>query len=512
MLSIHTFVRHWAAVRPATVAMIDQGRVITYEMLDLLTRKLGAALAARGVTHGDRVIWYGKNADLYFQLLYAANWIGAIIVPVGWRLTPAEVQFIVQDVEPKIIVAEADFIEAAHAITSDKLQRVIVVAADTVRAWMTAIRAGEFEGAAPDEPVLQLYTSGTTGAPKGAVLSSRNLFCLREPAITAGVPWAKWREDEALLIGMPCAHIGGTGMGTMALGAGIPAIIQPEFSAEGTLAAIGAGVTRIFLVPAALQMVINHADAAATDFSRLAYILYGAAPMPLPLLQRAMSVIPNAGFLQYYGLTETTGAVVVLPPSDHDTARPERLRSAGRAAPGVECRIVDADGAPVAMGEVGEIVIRSDANMLGYWRRPAETAATRFPDRWLRTGDAARMDADGFIYIQDRIKDVIISGGENVYPAEVESALQGHPDLAEVAVIGVPDVKWGEAVKACVVLRAGRRLDGPAVLAWARTQIAAYKVPKSIDVVEVLPRNAAGKILRRELRAPYWADHDRQVN
>jgi acyl-CoA synthetase (AMP-forming)/AMP-acid ligase II len=220
----------------------------------------------------------------------------------------------------------------------------------------------------------------------------------------------------------------------------------------------------------------------------------------------------GCGFVQMYGMTETTGTIVALPPEDHDPAGNERMRSAGKPLPGVEVAILDEAGNPLPPRAVGEIATRSIANMAGYWNMPEATAKTIDPQGWLRTGDAGYMDEDGYVYIHDRVKDMIITGGENVYPAEVENAIFGHPDVADVAVIGVPDEKWGEAVKACVVLKAGRHPKPEDIIAWARARIAGYKTPKSVDFIEALPRNSSGKILRRELREPYWAGKERRVN
>jgi fatty-acyl-CoA synthase len=271
------------------------------------------------------------------------------------------------------------------------------------------------------------------------------------------------------------------------------------------------GVTRFFAVPAALQMVINHPRAVTTDFSRLKYIIYGAAPIPLELLRQCIAVF-GAQFLQAYGMTETTGTIVMLWPEDHDPNGNIRMRAAGRALPGVELKIVDEAGGEVPTGEVGEIMTRSSNNMLHYWKLPEATAKTVTDDGWVRTGDAGYLDADNYLFIHDRVKDMIITGGENVYPAEVESAIYGHPAVAEVAVIGVPDATWGEAVKACCVPKPGMEIDPADVIAWARERIAAFKAPKSVDVIPIMPRNASGKILRKDLRAPYWAGRERQVN
>ena len=506
------FFRHWAADRPDAVSHEQDGRQITFGELEVFSRRYAAFLASQGVTKGDRVAWIGKNSDLYYQMLLSCARIGVVMVPVGWRLAPAEMAYIVEDTGAKLIFAGEGFAEAAHEIAPTLTAKPAVLEEAQTRVAIAASPANPVTAAEPMDAFLQLYTSGTTGKPKGAVLCQRNFMGLRGPALDAGLPWAEWTNDEAILLCMPCAHIGGTGLGTMAFCGGARAIVQSEFTAEGALSAIGQGITRFFIVPAALQMLIQHPLAPATDFSRLQYVLYGAAPIPLELLRQAVTTIPNASFMQCYGMTETTGTIAVLPPWDHDLAGNERMRSIGKASPGVEIRIIDTEGNEVPRGTVGEIETRSTANMLYYWRLPEATASTLTTDGWVRTGDAAYMDADGYVFIQDRIKDMIISGGENVYPAEVESAIYGHPHVAEVAVIGVPDDRWGEAVKACVVPRDGCEVDEASVIAWARERIAGFKVPKSVDVIPALPRNPSGKILRRSLREPYWEGMDRQVN
>ncbi len=506
------FFLHWAADRPDAVAHEQDGRETTYSELEVFSRRFAAMLTARGLGKGDRVAWIGKNSDLYYQMLFSCARIGVVMVPIGWRLAPAEMAYILEDTGAKLIFAGEGFAAAAHGLAPALPNAPMVLEEPETRAAIAAAPADPITPAAPMDAFLQLYTSGTTGKPKGAVLCQRNFMGLRRPALEAGLPWAQWSPDDAILVCMPCAHIGGTGLGVMAFCGGARAIVQAEFTAEGALQAIGQGVTRFFIVPAALQMLIQHPLATTTDFSKLRYVLYGAAPIPLELLRQAVTTIPNADFMQLYGMTETTGTIVVLPPSDHNLAGSERMRSAGKAVPGVELRIVDGEGHEAARGTVGEIETRSPANMLHYWQLPEATANTVSAEGWVRTGDAAYMDADGYIFIQDRIKDMIISGGENVYPAEVESAIYGHPQVAEVAVIGVPDARWGEAVKACVVPREGCTVDEASVIAWARERIAGFKVPKSVDVIPELPRNPSGKILRRTLREPYWEGMARQVN
>jgi acyl-CoA synthetase (AMP-forming)/AMP-acid ligase II len=247
----------------------------------------------------------------------------------------------------------------------------------------------------------------------------------------------------------------------------------------------------------------------ATDFSKLELILYGASPAPVDLIRNALKTF-GCAFAQVYGLTETTGAITYLPPQDHVGRAAERLKSCGKPMTGVEIRILDASGHELPPGEVGEVVCRTAQNMLGYWNLPEATAAA-IRDGWLHTGDAGYLDGDGYLYIYDRVKDMIISG-ENVYPAEVENALFGHPAIADVAVIGVPDETWGEAVKAVVVCKPGANVSAGELIEFARARIAGFKVPRSIDFVDALPRNPSGKLLKRELRKPYWADQERQVH
>lgn len=511
-LTFGEFLSHWARTRPDALVHEQGSRRTTFAQLDDMSRRIARLLSDHGVGKGDRIAWLGKNADLYFQLLFSAAQIGVVMVPVGWRLAAAEMDYILRDTAARLIVAGEGFEGVARTLARDLPAVRTVFGEAEARRAIAASPPATIKASAPDDAVLQLYTSGTTGRPKGAVLSQRNLFGLRRPAVDANLPWARWDEDEAILMCMPCAHIGGTGLGTLALAEGARGIIQPEFSPENLLAAIAQGITRFFIVPAALQMMIQHPLAATTDFSRLKYVLYGAAPIPLELLREAVVTIPNARFMQCYGMTETSGTVCVLPSEDHDMTGSMRMRSAGKALPGVEIRVVGSDGQLLPMGAVGEIETRSCANMLHYWNNPAATSEAKQADNWVRTGDAAYLDADGYVYIQDRVKDMIISGGENIYPAEVESAIYGHPDVAEVAVIGVPDPRWGEAVKACVVAKAGHAVDPASVIEWARERIAAFKVPKSVDVVVDLPRNPSGKILRRILRERHWQGFERRVN
>jgi len=311
---------------------------------------------------------------------------------------------------------------------------------------------------------------------------------------------------------MPFFHIGGTAWGLSGLMAGARSIITREFVPSEVLGYIEEfQISKIFLVPAAMQMVVNHPRAREVNYDSIRYMLYGASPIPLDLLRTCMDVF-GCGFVQLYGMTETSGTIVALPPEDHDPNGNKRMRSAGRALPGVEVGIMSEDGKLLPPGQIGQIVTRSSANMKGYWNLDAASRETLINDGWLCTGDAGEIDSDGYVYILDRVKDMIISGGENVYPAEVENALFSHAGVADAGVIGVPDKKWGEAVKACIVLKENSDVSESELIAFAKTQIAGYKCPKSIDFVTVLPRNPSGKILRRELRKPYWDKYQRAVN
>jgi acyl-CoA synthetase (AMP-forming)/AMP-acid ligase II len=344
------------------------------------------------------------------------------------------------------------------------------------------------------------------------VLSNDNILDQRRRTAGLGLGYDSWGPGDVYLCAMPFAHIGGVGGWMLAFVNQVPVVITREFDpAEALEMFARERVSRMFAVPAALQFMVQHPRAAEIDFSHVRQIIYGAAPMPLALLEECQRVL-GCDFCQAYGMTETTGTISLLPPEDHTPERAERMRSAGKAMPGSEIRIQDPEGNPLPLGEIGEVAVRSGANMMGYWNRPEATAETVSEDGWLRTGDAGYMDADGYVYIHDRIKDMIVSGAENVYPAEVENAIHGHPDVLEAAVIGVPDDRWGEAVKAVVTAKPGREPDPESVIAWTRERLAAFKCPKTVEVIAEMPRNATGKLLKRELRRPYWEGRDRQVN
>jgi fatty-acyl-CoA synthase len=513
-------VRDLAKDRSDSIVFEFEGRQTTFAEFNIKTNRVANGLKALGVKPHERIAYLGKNSDLYFELLLGAIKTNVVMAPVNWRLAAPEVAFIVEDCKAAVLFVGPEFI----ALVRDVKYRLPSVRAvitteggapewqDFV-AWRDAQSTDDPDVAiSPKDIAIQLYTSGTTGKPKGAMLSHANFFNLVQAGSEADRPdWNKWTSDDVSLVAMPVFHIGGSGWGILGLYHGAKGVIAREFDPAKVLDFFEqAGITKLFMVPAAMQFVVRQPRARSVDFLRLKYMLYGASPIPAALLKECIEVF-KCGFVQMYGMTETTGTIVALPPEDHVEGS-ERMRSAGKALPGVELAILDADGKPLPPGEVGEIATRSGSNMAGYWNLPEATASTLREDGWLRTGDAGTMDKDGYLYIHDRIKDMIISGGENIYPAEVESALCDHPDIAEAAVIGIPDDKWGEAVKAIVVMKPGKTASAADIINFTRERIAGYKTPRSVDFIEALPRNPSGKILRRHLRDPYWAGKDRQVN
>ncbi|WP_316176655.1 MULTISPECIES: fatty acid--CoA ligase [unclassified Bradyrhizobium] len=513
-------VRDRAQTLGSATAYEFEGRITSFAAFDRKTNQVANALKALGVKPHERIAYFGKNSDIYFELLVGAMKANVVMAPVNWRLAGPEVAFIVEDCKAPALFVGPEFTTMIRNIR-DQIPSVrhIITTEGGAPEWQDYTAWRDAQSAddpgvpiTPQDIALQLYTSGTTGKPKGAMLSHANFLNLVNTGNPEEKPdWNKWSTDDVSLIAMPIFHIGGSGWGLMSLYHGARGVIAREFDPTRILDFFEqSGITKLFMVPAAMQFVVRQPRARQVDFSRLKYMLYGASPIPAALLKECIDVF-KCGFVQMYGMTETTGTIIALPPEDHVEGL-ERMRSAGKPLPGVEVAIIDPLGNPLAPRQVGEIATRSGSNMTGYWNLPEATARTLGKDGWLRTGDAGYMDEDGYVYIHDRIKDMIISGGENIYPAEVESAICDHPDVAEAAVIGIPDDKWGEAVKAIVVMKPGTRATETDIINFTRTRIAGFKTPKSVDFLDALPRNPSGKILRRNLRAPYWAGKDRQVN
>lgn len=512
--------RFHARVRGDATALVFEGEAQTYAQLDERASRIANGLIAEGVGSQDRVAFLDKNSAAFFEQMLGTAKANAAMVAVNWRLAPPEVAYIVNDAKAKVLFVGAPFYALIDQIKHELKTVTKIVAIHGGRPEWEGYAPWRDRHAASDPKVpsaesdvcLQMYTSGTTGLPKGVMLTNRNFVDPQCALISDELPSTAWSAADISLVAMPAFHVAGASVGFAGLYAGAKNFVLSEFMPTAVLETIARErVSKIVLVPAAIKFAIEHPAAETTDFSSLKNVIYGASPIPLELLKNAMRVM-KCGFIQVYGMTETNGAITYLPPEDHDPAGNRRMRSAGKPMPGVEIKIIDGEGRALKPGEIGEVCIRSVQNMKGYWNLPKETAKTLDGEGWVHSGDAGYLDDDGYVYIHDRVKDMIVSGGENVYGAEVESAIFGHPAVADVAVIGVPDDKWGESVKAIVVLKPGQQATPDDIIGYARSRIAAYKCPKTVDFIAALPRNPTGKILKRELRAPYWAGRDRQVN
>ena len=506
-------------------------RTVTWAEHYSAAGRVANALRDEGVRAGDRVAFLDRNGLEYFEVLFGGALTGAVGVAVNWRLAPAEMAAIVDDARASVLVVHPDFLPCLAAMPSGlpSVRRVVVLGdpkaqADAGGASDLARRVGyaEWAGGQPerdpghvgaaDDVSVQLYTSGTTGLPKGVMLANRNLSVI----LSEAAPEAFGIDESTVsLVAVPLFHIGGSGWALAGMSRGGTSVILRDMDPSVLVGLIGRErITHAFLVPAVLMAVLGVPGIEKADLSSLDTIFYGASPIADDVLVRCLEVF-GCRFAQVYGMTETSGAIVRLDPEDHDPDGPRRhlLRAAGKPLGGVDIRIVDpAAGTDVPTGEVGEVWTRSAYNMLGYWEKPEETVETMRADGWLRTGDAGYLDDEGYLYLHDRIKDMVVSGGENVYPAEVENVLLAHPAVADAAVIGVPDDRWGETVKAEVVPVAGATLDPDDVIAFCRERLAHYKCPTSVDLIEGLPRNPSGKILKRELREPYWQGRDRRIH
>jgi long-chain acyl-CoA synthetase len=515
--TVADIVRVHARQRPDVDAIRMGGARVTYAELDRASNRVANALAAEGVGPQDHVTFLDKNAVEHFEVQLAAAKLNAISVDVNWRLAPPEIVHIVNDADTKVLVVGQELVPVLDQI-ADQLRgvkKILVVGGHPVHESYETWRDRQPDTdpgvpAGPDDVVLQLYSSGTTGLPKGAMLTNRNLLALMPQSSET---W-DFGPDSVNLVAMPLFHIGGGGWALVGLYQGCPMVLVRELDPAALVRLIAEErVTHAFLVPAVLQFMLMVPGVQDADFSSLELILYGASPISEKVLTEAVRTF-KCKFVQAYGLTETTGAIVSLPAEDHDPEGPNahRLRAAGKPNLGVEIRVVDVEtGEDVPVGQVGEIWCRSVQNMKGYWRMPEETAKAMPGDGWFRTGDAGYLDADGYLYIHDRVKDMIVSGGENIYPAEIENVLMSHPGVADVAVIGVPSEKWGETPKALVVRAEGSEVTEAELIAFCRERLAGYKCPTSVDWLEALPRNPSGKILKKELRKPYWEGRDRLV-
>ncbi len=502
--------------RPGSIATVFNDRIRTVaESADRIARFAGA-LRELGVQKGDRVGILGLNSDRYHEYLYAVPWLGAVVNPVNIRWSPAEIVYSLEESGTKILLVDDAFAPAIADIRAafPGLETVIFIGdgaqpSDTL-SYETLVAQSDpvddtYTGG--DNLLGVFYTGGTTGHPKGVMLSHNNIVT---SALGAQAMVRLVTPGGNLLHAAPMFHLADFTAWAIGNVVGVTHVIVPMFTSAGVLKAIEEHrIDATLLVPTMIQMLVDDPALADHDLSSIESVIYGASPIADAVLNRAKAALPAARFTQAYGMTELSAVATVLTPEDHD--RPELRRSAGRAGAHVQVRIVDQDNNEVAPGEVGEVVVKGDNVMLGYWNRPEDTQAT-IVDGWMHTGDGGRMDEGGYLFIVDRIKDMIITGGENVYSAEVENALAKHPAVASCAVIGVPDPQWGERVHAVVVLLPGQSATENELREHCKTLIANYKMPRSTEFVDALPLSGAGKILKRELRKKFWEGAGPQVS
>jgi acyl-CoA synthetase (AMP-forming)/AMP-acid ligase II len=503
----------WVRERPDREALRFGDQAWSWAELGDRVARAAGALRASGLTPGARIAVLDLNHPSCIELTLACARAGMVNTVVNFRLAPAEVAYVINDSTAELLFVGPEFAPMVDGLAGQLpgVRRIVRIGGpdDEYESWLAPSPDADAHPAAPDDCFLQIYTSGTTGFPKGAMLTHRGMNAHSR----SGSSLAPADQESSVLVAMPLFHVGGSSYALSVIyhGARMVLVRMPD-PAELLATIEREQITHTFFVPALIAMMVALADAASHDYSMLRALYYGASPMPLPVLRAAMELFPNV-FVQVYGMTEACGVVTALGPAEHaDRANEHRLISAGQPVPGVLIEVRDpATGEPLPTGAEGEICVSTEQLMAGYWNRPDATASAIGDDGWLRSGDGGHIDADGYLYVTDRIKDMIISGGENVYPAEIERVLAEHPAVADVAVIGVPDDRWGEVPKAVVVAAAGQTVDEAGLLDYCREQLASYKCPKSVDVLAELPRNATGKILKKDLRKPYWEGRDRQT-
>ncbi|VTU45526.1 Long-chain-fatty-acid--CoA ligase (plasmid) [Variovorax sp. SRS16] len=519
-MQITQSLRRAARMQPLRVGVQCGARAVTWAQMLRRAPRIAGALRAAGVDHGDRVAVLAMNSDRYAELLYAVPWAGAVIVPLNIRWAPAEIAYAMQEAGAAVLIVDTAFAPMVEELRKDPaLRRIFFLDDGEVPAGCASFEEAvaqaapvEDAGRQGDDLYAIFYTGGTTGHPKGVMLSHRNALSLAWSWLAAHPP------GETAVVHMHVAglfHLAGAAYVWYTTAAAGTNVMLPKFEAEPVMQAISRHkVNSVVLIPTMVNMLLAHPAFDDYDLASVRTCIYGGAPIPHTLLLTAMEKLPTWRFIQAYGMTETAGMATTLPACYHvlEGEMAQKIGSAGRASAVCEVRIVDPAGEEVPLGQVGEIAIRGDNVMLGYWNDDAATARV-LRDGWMHSGDAARMDEDGFIYIVDRVKDMIVSGGENVYSAEVENAVHRHPAVLECAVIGIPDDKWGEAVHAVVVTREGRTVSQEELMAHCRTLIAGYKCPRSMDIsANPLPKTAAGKIAKNPLREPFWVGRSRRVH
>jgi long-chain acyl-CoA synthetase len=513
---------------PGKKAILDGKYTFTYSQFATRAAKVKRSLSTLGVKKGDRVAFLMFNSYHYLELMYGVMARGGILVPLNNRLSVEEISFILNDATAEVLYIHKEFLSIVSELKRNVKSLRHIILADDIQ------EIGEMDGILQYEELLATlpeeeyyaegveegdiagiyYTGGTTGRPKGVMLTHKNLVMNSYQNLVAfHIPE---KEEIVYLHAAPIFHLADGAQTFNFMFTGATHVIIRSFSSKGVLESIqNFNVTTTLLVPAMINMLLNDPDFDNYDTSSLRRILYGASPISKELLTKSMKKMPKTQFIQLYGMTEASPLLMVLSPEDHvingTEQETKRLTSCGRPVPIVELKLVDSNGDDVPVNEVGEIIFRGPNIMKGYWNLPQETAKA-IRNGWYFTGDLAYKDEEGYYYMVDRAKDMIITGGENVYSVEVENVLYQHPSILECAVIGVPDEKWGEAVKAIVVRKQGYQVTEEEILSFVRKKLANYKVPKTIDFVPELPKSGAGKILKRELREQYWVKSERRVN
>jgi acyl-CoA synthetase (AMP-forming)/AMP-acid ligase II len=515
---IQHFLEYYARNIPDIPCLTLDGSTVSYSEVDRLANRLGNGLVALGVGRGQRVAILGENSLEHLLLFMACGKVGAVAVSLNYRLAPAELAFILNDADTRVLLMlDNSLLDTLTALRSalPPAVEILTRGADHSIDWdnWLAQQSDGHSGIAvePGNALLQLYTSGTTGNPKGVVSTHNNVLalCMMNTTLMPDRPNA----GMANLICAPLFHIGGVGSILISIYGGLGTILHKAFDPAIVVDDIEKyPVNSIFMVPAMIMAVLNLPGIGQRNFSNLKQIYYGASPISESVLRRALAVF-GADFVQMYGMTETTGTVVNLSAADHVLAlagRPELLASCGRASVGAELKIMDTEGDEVPCGDVGEIWVKSDSNLESYYNLPEETAKN-VTDGWVHTGDAGYLDTEGYLYLKDRIKDMVVSGGENIYPVEVENAIAHHPAVVDVAVIGIPNEKYGESLLAFVVLSDGATMSSEELVEFCRDRIAGYKIPRQLEIIQEMPRNPSGKILKKELRKPFWEGVSRGI-